>query len=114
MRYILTIILLSFPIIATSSDWKDISGIYAVTAESLIDPGEDDPSNSHYRIQLKGDSAKALFQAMNVEPRIDECTGASAKSIGEMQCLLFENSGTYECHFSINIDEQTIEYGVVC
>jgi hypothetical protein len=114
VRYFLAIPILAFPSLVFPAEWNSISGIYAVTAENLIDPGESEPRDSHYRIQLKGGSAKALYQAMKVSPQIDECTGASAKTVGEMQCLYFEGDGDYECHFSLNIAEQKIEYGVVC
>ena len=91
-----------------------MSGTYAVTAENLIDPGQDEPVDSHFRFQLRGDSARDLFEAMKVDSYIDECTGGTAKSVGDMVCLYFEASGKYEGHFSINIAMQRIEYGVVC
>ena len=97
-----------------SADWKSIDGIYAVTAESYLDPSDDEPKDSHYRFQLKGVAAKELYQAMKVVAVTDECTGGLAKTIGEMQCLFFQSGNTYECHFSINIAKQSIHYGVAC
>jgi len=112
MKIIVVILLLSQPVIA--SEWKSISGAYAVTSVSAIDPPDHLPADSHYRFQLTGSSAKDLYIAMKVEPKIDECTGGIAKNIKDMQCIFFKESATYECHFSINISEQEIEYGVPC
>lgn len=114
MKIFLATFFLIIPSVVFPAEWNEISGIYAVTAKSLIDPSEDEPMDSHYRIQLKGDSAKALYQAMKVAPQTDECTGATAKTVGEMQCLSFEAGGTYKCDFSIDIATQRIVYGVVC
>ena len=79
-----------------------------------IDPPDHLPSDSHYRFQLTGSSAKDLYLAMKAEPKTDECTGGMAKNIKDMQCIYFKESANYECHFSINISEQEIEYGVPC
>ncbi len=114
MRIILILLVIAIPSIAFAADWKKVQGIYAVTAEHYIDPSDDEPKDSHYRIQLKGKSAKDLYRAMKVEPVKDECTDALAKNIGDMQCLYFKGETTYECHFSINLAKQKIEYGVAC
>lgn len=112
MKYLLLILLFVLPVQA--SEWKSLSGTYAVTSADVIDPHENLPSDSHYRFQLTGSSAKDLYMAMKVKSEVDECTGAMAKRIKEMQCLYFNTSATYECHFSINIEKQEIEYGVPC
>lgn len=50
---------------------------------------------------------------MKVAEKPDECTGATAKQIGEMQCLFYKNEKKYTCTFSLNV-AQKIEYGVAC
>ena len=114
MRYLTLLLLFLFSQASLSADWKNIEGIYAVTPEMYIDPGENELKDSHFRIQLKGQSAKDLYSAMKTKPVIDECTGGMAKNIINLQCLYFKTTNTYECHFSINIAKQKIEYGVVC
>jgi hypothetical protein len=99
---------------SSAADWHPITGTYAVTPKYYLDPPPDQKNNSHYRIQITGKSAKDLYNAMTTNPVKDECTGGLAKNIEEMQCLYFKNNDTYECHFSINIAKQKIEYGVVC
>jgi hypothetical protein len=110
VRTILIIITLTLSFHAYSAEWKKVEGIYAVTAKDMVSPVED----SHYKIQLKGQSAKDLYNSMKASPTKNDCTGAMAKNIGEMQCLYYKTNRSYECHFSINIAEQKIEYGVSC
>ena len=100
--------------IAICADWKKLDGIYAVTSEGYPDPSENEQKDSHFRFQLKGESAKDLYSSMKVEPVIDECTGEMSKNVNDMQCLYYKATNTYECHFSINVSKQKIEYGVAC
>ena len=97
-----------------AADWKPLTGTYAVTAMYYLDPPEEDPKDSHFRIQLTGDAARELYLAMKVAEKRDECTNATAKQIGEMQCLHYKNQKKYTCAFSVNIAQQKIEYGVAC
>lgn len=110
MRAILFVIAITLSFHTFATEWKIIEGIYAVSAKDMVSSVED----SHYKIQLKGQSAKDLYNSMKVSPKKDGCTGALAKHIGEMQCLYYKTNISYECHFSINIAEQKIEYGVSC
>jgi len=111
----LIVILMAFMApITLANVWNKIDGVYAVTSSSVINQAEHLPNNSHYRFTLKGNSAKDLYQAMSVTPTIDDCTGATVKNIQQMQCLFFNSEEHYECHFSINIARQKIEYGVPC
>ncbi|MFC1747795.1 hypothetical protein ACFL2V_03225 [Pseudomonadota bacterium] len=114
MRLFATLFMVLLSSSALSADWKKLDGIYAVTSEGYLDPTENEQKYSHYRFQLKGKSAEDLYLAMKSKPIVDECTGGLAKNIGDMQCLFYKSSGSYECHFSINIAKQEIEYGVVC
>ncbi len=102
------------PIASIAADWKPVKGTYAVTAKNYLDPPEDEAKNSHVRFQLSGETAKDIYLAMKVAEKPDECTGATAKQIGEMQCLFYKNEKKYACHFSLNVPQQKIEYGVAC
>jgi hypothetical protein len=97
-----------------AADWKPVKGTYAVTAQNYLDPSEEEPKDSHVRFQLSGETAKDIYLAMKVAEKPDECTGAAAKQIGEMQCLFYKNEKKYACHFSLNVAQQKIEYGVAC
>ena len=113
-----SLLLIAFVIASTSTpwaaDWKPVKGTYSVTAQNYLDPSENEPKDSHVRFQLSGDTAKDLYLAMKVAEKPDECTGATAKQIGEMQCLFYKNQKKYTCHFSLNIAQQKIEYGIAC
>ena len=97
-----------------AADWKPIKGTYAVTAKNYLDPPEDEAKDSHIRFQLSGETARDLYLAMKVAEKPDECTGATARQIGEMQCLFYKDEKRYACHFSLNVPQQKIEYGVAC
>ena len=97
-----------------AADWRAVKGTYAVTAKNYLDPPEEEPKDSHLRFQLTGDAAKDLYQAMKVAEKPDECTGAVARKVGEMQCLYYKTGKKYACSFSIDIMRQAIEYGVAC
>jgi hypothetical protein len=97
-----------------AADWKPVKGTYAVTAKNYLDPSDEEPNDSHVRFQLSGETAKSLYLAMKVAEKADACTGATAKQIGEMQCLFYKSEKKYVCSFSLNIAEQKIEYGVAC
>jgi hypothetical protein len=114
MKLLAFAFLLSISMLACAEDWKDVTGIYAITAEDYLDPPPNQKKNTHFRLQLTGDSAKDLYNSMPVEPNEDECTGGMAKHIQHMKCLYFAGDKIYECHFSINIAEQKIEYGIAC
>lgn len=114
MKLLAITFLLAISSVAFADDWKDLTGIYAITAEDYLDPPTGQKDNTHFRLQLTGDSAKDLYNSMSVEPIEDECTGGMAKNIQHMKCLYFAGDQTYECHFSINIAEQKIEYGIAC
>lgn len=97
-----------------AADWQPIEGIFAITAEHYLDPGSNESQDSHLRFQLEGLTAKELFRAMEVEPYTDDCTDAVAKSIKNMQCLFYPDNHKYQCHFSIDLHKQKIDYGVAC
>lgn len=111
LRNILVIWLLAFT--ASAADWRSLDGIYALTAENYLDPMPED-GVSHLRIQFKDETAKDLFEAMGEPTITDQCTGALARSRGAMQCLHHAESSRYECHFSIRLKDQTVDYGVAC
>ncbi len=108
------VLLAVMPYGAYAADWKPLSGTYAVTAENYLDPSPEEPKNSHFRLQLTGSAAKELYLAIPGSPSLDECTGAQAKSSGELQCLYFKSGAKYECAFSLDLIEHKVEYGVAC
>lgn len=114
MKRLLFLVLMAAPVSLWAADWKIVQGTYAVTAKNYLDPSEAEPKESHVRFQLSGETAEDLYLAMKVAEKPDVCTGATAKQIGEMQCLYYKNDKKYVCNFSIDVMRQKVEYGVAC
>ena len=92
---------------------QPLEGSFFVSPQGYIDPSPEE-KNTHYRILLKGQSAKELYDLMESEIKIDRCTEAKSKTVGAMQCFHFENKRGYECNFSIDVENQKIEFGRAC
>lgn len=99
---------------AQAAEWKPVTGTYAITEKSLLDPAAEEPRDTHFRLQLTGAAAGDLYQAMKTAAIRDECTGASLKQVGDLRCRYYVNDKRYECDFSIDIARQKIDYGVPC
>ncbi len=111
--------LLASPSVAWAANWLDVQGSYLVAGRDYLDPAPDAPSNTHLYLQLHGQAAADLFNAMPGEPSPDPCTGGVAKHAGMMACVLFPADpagGTrrHECSFSIDLARQRIDGGVAC
>ena len=114
IRGVLAALLILLPGSVTAADWEPLSGIYAVTAENYLDPSPSEPKNSHFRIQLTGNSARDLYLAIPGDAVVDDCTGGLSKTAGEPQCVYIEEGSRYDCAFSIDLVEHKVEYGVAC
>ena len=99
---------------SVAADWEPLQGSYAITARNYLDPSDAEPRDSHMRFQLSGDAARDLYFAMKVAEKRDACTGATARTVGEMQCVFYKDDQRYACSFSIDVARQKIEYGVAC
>jgi hypothetical protein len=117
MKAPLSLLAFALAALAASShaaEWQPLQGSYAVTAGNYLDPAAAEPKDSHFRIQLSGQAAKDLFDAMKVPAAKDACTGAMARRVEAMQCLRYASPERYECAFALNVMAQKIEYGVSC
>ncbi len=108
----------ALPLVAHSSDWQPLQGIYALTTENYLDSEPSAEPPSHLRIQLTDASARALFEALDGPIEIDECTGGERKQGGAVRCIRSRDESSdelrYECDFSLNLVAQKIEYGIAC
>ena len=91
--------------------WLNMNGVYVMTN---ISPKRGEGMDTHMMFQLESTQAKDLYTAIKSVEKLDKCTGAKAKRIGNMICLHYERQDTYECHFSIDIHKQKIEEGLPC
>jgi hypothetical protein len=95
---------------AQNPGMRTVTGQFALTGRSTVDPLPGEPGDTHFRMYLTGDAARALFDAMKVDARQEACDarpGWREKRIGGTQCATDGRSS--ECHFVINVQAQTIE-----
>lgn len=95
---------------------KPLNGSYYFHGESLIDPPQDEPRDTRINFDLTGNTARQLYEKMQVPATTDSCLSDEGKSfvktIGEMTCI--KTGKKYECYFSIDIKNQKIAAGIVC
>jgi hypothetical protein len=108
MKTILLLFLSIISSVAIAADWKSLEGDYALTPEAHLTPPTPELEDMHFRFRLTGDSARDLYHAINAEGMVDECSGARAKQLSNIQCLYFKKKDQYECRFSINLRDNTI------
>ena len=101
---------------ASTSGLGSLTGSFAFTGRSAVDPAPDEPRDTHMLVYLTGDSAKALWDHMKVEARDDLCgePGGQVKVIGDMQCSESPDKHEYDCVFAIDVASQKIDGGWAC
>lgn len=115
-RSIITLLLLLATLPVAAWQYQSLSGEYRIAGQTIIDPPPSEAKDTHLHLELSGAAARDLYHAMKVDPKPDECAGDGAliKTIGEMQCLRFENGKEFECSFAIDIANQKITGASVC
>ena len=96
-------------------EMSPLTGQFDLTGRTAIDPPPSEPRDTHFRVHLTGESAKALFESMKVETKPQVCGDhpeREEKRLGATLCST--DYRVYECFFAINIEEQTIEGGWAC
>lgn len=119
---ILSVLFFMYPLAALAEEedpaGKQLSGRYHIGGKTLAGGPDNEPQDTHYYINLEGESAKDLYKAMRVKPKFDFCTSAMQKRQGGISCIemdLEENGDKdYECWFGIEINKQKITDGVIC
>ena len=102
---------------AEDRDWrKSLTGAFRISGASVVDPPEGEARDTHLRIHLTGEAARALYGSMKVKPRPDECRGDGTlvKFVKDMQCTLSPNRKQHECWFAVDIPNQKISVAIVC
>ena len=102
---------------ASSQDpYQALSGTYAVSGKTAIDPPPDEPKDTHLQVFLTGSAARDLYQALKVRPVPDECVGHNARSkfSGGIACTMQEGGKDYECSFAIDLKAQKLEAIYAC
>jgi hypothetical protein len=116
MKICLTIAacLLSAP--ALCADYQPLQGEYKVGGKTLFDPPESEPQDTHFYLDLAGDTARDLYRAMRAKPETGVCGMAHdlTKRSGGIQCTMVHGGKEYHCAFGVELHTQRIVPGVVC
>lgn len=92
-----------------------LSGQYALSGETLIDPPADEPRNSRFNLYLDGAAAADLYRALPGEGALDACLddGSWSKSSGGIRCTRMRD-GRYECAFALVLATGEVRPAEVC
>jgi hypothetical protein len=104
------------------AELKNITGKFYLSGKHPSDPPLHEPNDTHFNMYLTGSAAKTLFKAMKTKamPISNVCAEAEpndkamAKSIGSTLCTEKPDKKTYECWFSIDIQNQGIDSTWIC
>ena len=98
------------------SDMRELTGQFGISGKFVVDPDPKDPSDTHFRIFLTGESARTLYEHMDVEPTTIVCgePEVPVKRIGSMSCISSPQADGYQCFFAIDIAKQVIAGGWAC
>ena len=112
----LLLVLLFASSVAMGQQYKSLAGSYRIGGQTVYDPPEGEPQDTHFYVELTGAAAKDLFNKMNVAaiPNVCADDGTKTKAIGEMRCSQSANGKEHRCWFGIDIKNQRLTNGVVC
>jgi hypothetical protein len=102
---------------ASSQDpYRPLTGTYAISGKTAIDPPPDEPKDTHLQVFLTGAAARDLYQALKVKAVPDECVGpnASSKFSGAIACTMQAGGKEYECSFAVDLKAQKLEAIYAC
>ncbi len=112
---VVALLLLAVGGVATNSEPRPLTGDFVFKGRTPVDPPPDEPQNTHMSIRLTGESARSLFENMNVPITANPCdpdSTALQKRIGATTCQ--RDQDVYKCWFAINVQHQRIEASVAC
>ncbi len=65
--------------------------------------------NSHIHFVIVGESAKKIFESLDVKAYESQCIGENIKSLGNVLCIEITPGETYECGFALNLHKNKSE-----
>lgn len=117
-KILFTILFLCFSSSAISEGYPEmepLTGQWDISGATPVDAPPNESRDTHFRVYLTGEPAKAIYIRMNSKPR-ELCGGEGtlSKYQGSMSCTLTKKNSTYECWFAIDINKQEISGGFAC
>jgi len=95
---------------------RPLAGQWDLAGATAVDPPPGERRDTHLRIFLTGEAARAVFDRLPGAPLPDPCgeAGGLVKAAGGMQCTRLPGPAGYECRFSIDLEHQQIGGGWAC
>lgn len=103
---------------AQDNEYGKLDGEFRITGEHLVDPAPEDKRN-RVSFYLKGESAKAIFDAMPIPARRMDCDGKPmenfplTKVAGELECSK-DDKDRYYCSVAVSLENGQTTTSTVC
>jgi hypothetical protein len=116
MKLVLVIAAVVIASSATAADYQSLKGTYKIGGATLLDPPESEPQDTHFYVDLEGNTARDLYKAMKAKAESGVCgePGDLTKRSGGVQCTMVKGGKEYHCAFGIELRAQHVVPGVVC
>ena len=101
---------------AFAADYQPLKGSYKIGGTTLIDPPESEPQDTHFYLDLEGNTARDLYKAIKAKAEAGICgePGDLTKRSGGVQCTMVKGGKEYHCAFGVELRTQHVVPGVVC
>ncbi len=101
---------------AAAADYQPLQGSYKVGGRTLYDPPESEAQDTHFYLDLEGDAARDLYDALKAKALDGVCgePGDLTKRAGGVQCTKVRGGKEYHCAFGVELQTQRVVGGVVC
>jgi len=100
---------------------KPLTGSYYMAPP--IDSDDPNAPADHIVMTITGDAAKAMWDAMKIKAKPDECVGRMARWVQSLVCYgsstqasqpLAPNESPYECYLGVNLKTAAVDLGQDC
>ena len=116
MKSLIALAALALTLSASAGDYRPLHGTYTIGGKTLIDPPESEAQDTHFYVDLEGDAARDLYQALKARAEEGICgeSGELTKRQGGVQCTRAKGGKEYHCAFGVELKTQRVVAGVVC
>lgn len=103
-------------IACAASAQQRLTGTYAFSGKTLIDPPAAEPQDTRFVVTLDGAAARDLYEKLKATPRRDACLddGSLTKRAGEVACTATVKPKGHVCTFAIDLTQRKLAPGAVC
>ncbi len=95
---------------------RDLSGKFGIGGETIIDPPQNEPKNTHIYFSITGEAAKEMIFMIKSNAVRDICLddGTVTKFAKNIQCQFDPDRNRYACYFSVGVYSNEIGPGIAC